>query len=759
LATFDDGHEGWAANRGTLGAAEEVADRVRGRAALRWRFEYVKESVFLFTRSGLDTMAGAQGLEVWLKSDREGPLFLRLDQADGAAFFVVFQVGREWSQHRFGFDDFKPASGRGRLVPDRVAALYLVDLGGQDRGQTGHRTIFVDDITITGALARDAVGDDGSGAGLVLRAYDVSGVLRSTEAWARLGRSGGEFVFASDLEGGAAEGRLVSSTVAGVSVPRLVIPEGATVAVQVLFWPVEGGGVRWLQADAAGRGYQGAAELNLNYELARSKLAEIEAPLRSLAPAPAAEPDARVATARVFIDRARAAANEPERAALADRALALLLPAADDRQLAQARADIPGVRMGDLAVTVRDGGERPIAGARVEYVQEQSAFRFGCAQSFGFLDHPPGDRINEIVDLMAAAGFNHFTIPLFWDRIEPAPGAMDLDAWDRALGVEAFHARGFRFTGHAIMQRALPDHVMRADADQLFRRAITHFERIVARYRDRYAGAVEIWEAINEPSSNRYVGLNLDARVALIQSISAAIRRADPRARVQVNDVDWDRGQRFRATALQTDLRELISTYDLFSLLNARNTDYDVLGLEWYPGLRVNYGGGIIDLSEPLQDLAATSRVWDRLSRLGKPIHVTEFAVPGTTRSGWRNGYWKEPWSSTAQAEFVSALLTLAYSKPYIHELTYWGITDHEPWALGGGLLDSQYQPKPVYEAIKALIASWTSRGSLATDLDGKASIRGHAGDYRVTVTHAGRTRTTTVKIDAGTGRHLQIAL
>ena len=53
-------------------------------------------------------MAGAQGLEVWLKSDREGPLFLRLDQADGAAFFVVFQGINALKGQGFSVDAIAP---------------------------------------------------------------------------------------------------------------------------------------------------------------------------------------------------------------------------------------------------------------------------------------------------------------------------------------------------------------------------------------------------------------------------------------------------------------------------------------------------------------------------------------------------------------------------------------------------------------------------------------------------------------------------
>jgi len=66
----------------------------------------------------------------------------------------------------------------------------------------------------------------------------------------------------------------------------------------------------------------------------------------------------------------------------------------------------------------------------------------------------------------------------------------------------------------------------------------------------------------------------------------------------------------------------------------------------------------------------------------------------------------------------------------------------HRPQHLagGGGLLDREYNPKPVYTRLKKLIhEEWSTRLTATTDAKGTVAMRGFLGRYSIRVTAAGK--------------------
>src|SRR6185369_13725629 len=112
-------------------------------------------------------------------------------------------------------------------------------------------------------------------------------------------------------------------------------------------------------------------------------------------------------------------------------------------------------------------------------------------------------------------------------------------------------------------------------------------------------------------------------------SLIGALRAAVPGQKILVNDVDWQRG-------LKADVpwpkRDVVSTYSFYDELVRQPDKPDVLGLEWYPGARIEQPKFKFDASEPCLDLFATSRAWDRLIALGVPLYISEFNVPGAMK-------------------------------------------------------------------------------------------------------------------------------
>ena len=94
------------------------------------------------------------------------------------------------------------------------------------------------------------------------------------------------------------------------------------------------------------------------------------------------------------------------------------------------------------------------------------------------------------------------------------------------------------------------------------------------------------------------------------------------------------------------------------------------------------------------------------------------------------------------QADLTRDFYTLAFSHPLVESITWWTITDLDPWrGMPSGLLNVDGEPKPVYYVLDDLInKQWktSEKGSL-----GKKSIfsfRGFYGTYEVKVNFNGRT-------------------
>ena len=753
---FESQADRWTPSTGERRAVPDPARKLAGKV-LEWRYAVPKDYAFLNTGSKVERFAGADEIAFLVRSNRPGKLYIRVDQTDGANFARDFEVGTEWREVRFRLKDIPRASfGFSKLDGSKVKTVYIVDLSGKDDGMTGNRVVWLDNVRAIGpGIAADAarpaapsgkaverVDDDADSVkeGLVLRAYDADGGPVTLEKLKSYGVSGASYAFLTDLAGYPRPGVLVSAGWTDRNLPVLKPQKDEAVVINVLFWPIPNFGKMWVTADNAGEGYRLTASspariLNLNLELARSRLAMVERHYegaRRRVPALGALAQ-RLDKLRAMVRRAEAGTTEQERARLADVAMAEGMALGETLALEIARADIQANRTGGLVVEVKSSSGAPVPGAQVEISQVRNDFLFGVVQSLGFTEHKtPPETYERDAKLARDAGFNNLTVTLFWNHIEPKENQYIADDWDRRLGLRYFYDLGFSFKEHGLLHAWLPDWV-KDDGKRKFADNVTrNFAEMVPRYNKLYPGAFSIWQASNEAGSNRFLDLSIDEKVNLLKRISATIRKAAPGARVWINEVDWDRAQRFWPSADQ-HLKDLMTPLEFFELLNRENVSFDIAGIQWYPGLRVSFMK-VLDLSEPMVDLLRTMEQLDRYQKLRQPLHITEFAIPGTSERGWRNGYRYANWDRESQARFATEFYTIAFSRPHVHEVTYWGLTDNEPWAVKGGLLDDNNDPKPIYRSLKALLGGWRSSGSGRTDGKGQMQFQGFAGDYRVTV-------------------------
>lgn len=432
-----------------------------------------------------------------------------------------------------------------------------------------------------------------------------------------------------------------------------------------------------VRADNAGEGYQcpqaGDEGLNLNYELARSRLAAVQRRMTETDPdgsLVAGELAARRAEAQEMLRAAEAAADEGERARLATKALTAAMWAGEMLELAKARADI--ARRGP-----REG------------------FLFG-ANAFGLAQ---GERYTSLFEDL----LNFGTVPFYWGSFEPEEGKPNYGNADRIT--DWLTGAGLTAKGHPLVwffPQITPKWQHGKSYQEMKQLCVERVRTIVSRYR----GRIDIWDIINEAHDWANVfGYTHEQMVEVVGAISDAARQANPDCvRIVNNCCLWAEYVASRKTMQGNEERELWSPYRFLQALEQAGVDYDVIGLQVY---------------YPMRDMFEISRLLDMFGQLGKPIHITELGVPSRYEDDANShfkqenavknmGWWHAPWTQTIQADWIEQFYTICYSKPYIEAVTWWDFTDHGghfwPW---GGFVDENLQPKESYHRLKALFAKW----------------------------------------------------
>lgn len=140
------------------------------------------------------------------------------------------------------------------------------------------------------------------------------------------------------------------------------------------------------------------------------------------------------------------------------------------------------------------------------------------------------------------------------------------------------------------------------------------------------------------------------------------------------------------------------------------------------------------------------SAVYERLGRLGLPLYITEITIPGLGADG-----------PAQQAVLVADLYRLWFSTPRMAGVTWWNLADgtaykEENKSLGG-LLDTQMNPKPAYQALDRLVNhQWKTNVTLTTDSRGRARFRGFCGRYSIELLRGAKIRKFTVDLQEGQG-------
>ena len=95
------------------------------------------------------------------------------------------------------------------------------------------------------------------------------------------------------------------------------------------------------------------------------------------------------------------------------------------------------------------------------------------------------------------------------------------------------------------------------------------------------------------------------------------------------------------------------------------------------------------------------------------------------------------------QSDYYRDVMIASFSHPNFEAIVQWGLWEKMHWKPAAALWRSDWSLKPAGEVFVDLVAKqWWTDKTAKTDADGNCQVRGFLGDYKVTVTHDGKTVT-----------------
>lgn len=391
---------------------------------------------------------------------------------------------------------------------------------------------------------------------------------------------------------------------------------------------------------------------------------------------------------------------------------------ADSPWRAEADKRIDQHRKANMQIQVVDLLGKPVVGAKVHVQMTRHAFAFGSVYNTRWFD----GKHSKTAD---GAKYRQMFKELF--NIGVDEGAMKWTAWENPKAQNGIHAsldwmaeNNIDVRGHCLvwgsflrMPKDLP--LIINNPSVVKRRVIDHIHDAVGATR----GQVIAWDVVNEPQSHTDIFKNLDVEV--MADWFKAAHQADPNIRLVLNETtsgSMDGG---------------MDTFEKHArMLLDKGAPITALGFQSH----------FSQLGEPIPKVYA---ILDRFAKLGLDMEITEFDYSGVDEN--------------MQAAFTRDYMTICFSHPKVISFLHWGFWAGSHWRPDRAMFNKDWSIKPNGQAYKDLVfKKWWTDELHATDAQGMIKTRGFMGNYVITVTAEGQSRTRKLSLDQ-TGQTLKVVL
>lgn len=372
----------------------------------------------------------------------------------------------------------------------------------------------------------------------------------------------------------------------------------------------------------------------------------------------------------------------------------------------KAAADrIEKYRKADVKVIVQDAAGKPVPGATVKIEQVRHAFGFGSCVTSALIEGsgPDSERYREIIK-------NNYTKVVIendlkwprWDSDDPEGHKTTLAA------IQWLHNQGITVRGHNLVWPSWENspkslEALKQDPAALEQRIEDHIKDEVSATK----GQLTEWDVVNEPYANHDI-LDLIPPDAMA-SWFKLVHQIDPKPELFLNDYAgfMDRGgDTLHKEAFEKTLRSL------------KEQGAPIGGL----GIQAHFGQQLTGPEQIVKEL-------DRWAALGLDIQITEFDLDFDDEA--------------TQAHYTRDFMTAVFSHPAVSAILMWGFWENAHWRPQSALYRKDWTLKPNGQAWSDLVLKeWHTSLTADTDAPGTVSTRAFLGDYQVTVTYHGASKT-----------------
>jgi len=363
-------------------------------------------------------------------------------------------------------------------------------------------------------------------------------------------------------------------------------------------------------------------------------------------------------------------------------------------------------RMGELVVRAKPG-------AQVHIEQLRHEFWFGAALSSGAFSGRLSAEDQRRYEETFLANFNA-AVPenaVKWHDMERRRGDVNYRIVDAILAWTKQHDIPLR--GHCLfwgIPGRVQNWVKQLEDDEL--REV--LERRAATVAGRYRGRFAEYDLNNEMIHANYYADRLGPGIT--KQMADWVKEADPDARLFFNDYDILTGRR-----LDDYIKHIRGLLE-------QGASMDGIGVQGH-------------LHGESFDPNALQHALNELAKIGLPIRVTEFNMPGQRSPFMRQRQLKlTPEQEQAKAKALTEYYRICFAHPAVHGILMWGFWERANWIPQSSLYRRDWTPTPAAHAYRDLVfKQWWTRREGKADANGQCRVRAFYGKYAVTC--AGQTK------------------
>ena len=404
---------------------------------------------------------------------------------------------------------------------------------------------------------------------------------------------------------------------------------------------------------------------------------------------------------------------------------------------------IENIRKGDINVIVKDSSGNPINGAEVNVNMYEHEFQWGTAINRSVLSKNT-DSVNYRAGLSSL--FNSVVLESAhkWTLYEEDPtNARQQINMAKALGIKYLR-------GHALMwDRPFENDIWVSNStipQDLFNLYLsgpgnkaaldTRIQGYISDITGAFKNGDKIvdWDVLNEPLNNhaileKYGGPHVVDKIPIIkQWFDWARLGAGKDTQLYINEtaITGNPDERTRLDWFKTHLSDMV----------AGNVDFDGIGIQ---GHFINNKVSPEAFYDYLAELAAYD----------KEMKVTEFDMSSDLSA-----------DREYEASFMRDVMIAAFSLENINGFTTWGFWSGSHWLNNAPIYNADWSLKDSgKQYIDLVYNKWWTQESGATSSNGKYSTVGYYGDYDITVSANGKTKTIEARCYKGQNNTITITL